>query len=195
VAWRVFLKVSLHSCVYVLQDEFVRPHLDAYIDKHYRGTVGDTSTSPATTAPPSSTAPESSSKSVPSTMTKASSSHVGNEDMSIMKLQTVARGFLARSSYHKMRNGFGRLQTVIRARAERAKESVHRKKVRAATDIQRFLRHHWDARELKRLRNDARQADKVYSIFALQMSLYHVSPVYKFIFSLLDEIGNRRPQG
>jgi myosin V len=80
---------------------------------------------------------------------------------SIMLLQRVARGYLARRSYGKMVNGFRRLQSVCRAGAERRRTLALRKLVRAATVIQCFVRRRWAVRELKQLKIDAKSVEKV----------------------------------
>ena len=108
---------------------------------------------------------------------------------SIMLLQRVARGYLARRNSGKMLNGFRRLQSVCRARTERRETEALRIYVRASTVIQCFARCRWAVRELRRLRIDAKSVDKVctHHTFYLLVSLPYLSCVssqlFAFIFS------------
>ena len=80
---------------------------------------------------------------------------------SIMLLQRVARGYLVRHTFRKMINGFRRLQSVCRASAERRRTRAMKKYNNAATVIQCFVRCRWANRELRQLRMDARDVEKV----------------------------------
>lgn len=80
---------------------------------------------------------------------------------SIMLLQRVARGYLARRICGKMLNGVRRLQSVYRARTERRRTQAIMKYEKSATVIQCFARCRWAFRELRQLRIDAKNVDKV----------------------------------
>lgn len=89
---------------------------------------------------------------------------------SIMLLQRVARGSLARRSVGTMKTGFYRLQSVFRTGVERRRALALRKLYRAAVVIQCFARSRWAVREFKQLRLDARNVEKGH-IFKLIVTL------------------------
>jgi myosin-5 len=100
---------------------------------------------------------------------------------SIMMLQRVGRGFLARRSFRKMINGFRRLQIVCRAGVEKRRTRALQKFTRAAIIIQCFLRRRWAFRELRQLRIDARNVDKV---CVLSCTWYFFIIPYTMVFFL-----------
>jgi myosin-5 len=92
---------------------------------------------------------------------------------SIMLLQRVARGYLARRTTGKMLTGFRRLQSVCRAGVERRRTRALRKYSRAATVIQCFVRRRWAIRELRQLKIDAKSVEKVrFALHRVILSLY-----------------------
>mmetsp|Transcript_23212 Transcript_23212/g.39302 ORF Transcript_23212/g.39302 Transcript_23212/m.39302 type:complete len:851 (-) Transcript_23212:228-2780(-) len=126
-------------------DEYVRPHLDDYLAKTQSKTQPNKQVA-AQSSPVKKTVR------IQEDVKPNASEMKDPIFISILLLQRIARGFLARRSYHSMSIGFRRLQLVSRARAEKRRTLAMREYVKAATAIQHFMRRRWNYRAVRALR-------------------------------------------